>query len=332
MARIGIVGGGSWGTALAETLARCGHQSNIYVRREKLAREINNNNINHDYFPEYKLSAQIQATNSLQQAVEYGSYIMLAVPTHVLRETADKISQYHIQDKIIISTAKGIEEKSFMRNSEIISGLGFENIVVLSGPTHAEEVIEGNPSAAVVAAEEIKQAQEVQQLLMSKTFRIYTSTDLCGVELAGAVKNIIAIAAGIAAGLGYGDNTRAALVTRGLAEIRRLGSRLGGKSRTFSGLAGLGDLVVTCGSQHSRNFRFGYHIGQGLNSQQAREKIGQVVEGIKTTAAVYNMVQQKSFNIELPITKQIYMVLFDHKSPLQAVDELMLRDPKRELE
>lgn len=332
MKSISIIGGGSWGTALAESLAKKGFPVEIFLRKEYLAEKINKKHLNTDYFPDHLLSDKITATTSMKRLLDNGQFIFVAVPTQALSRVINRATPYIKNDRIIISTAKGIEENSFKRNSEIIKEAGFENVVVLSGPTHSEEVIKGLPSAAVTACSNLTVAEKVQKLLMSQSFRLYTSDDVIGVELAGAIKNIIAIASGTATGLGFGDNTRAALVTRGLAELRRFGSYFGGKKLTFSGLAGLGDLVVTCSSQKSRNFRCGQLIATGFSAEEAQKKISQVIEGIKTTRAVYKMQKKYNFDFELPITVQIYKVLFSQKSPLQAVNELMEREPKSELE
>ncbi len=332
MAKISIIGGGSWGTAIAQTLSKNNHSILLYERITEVTESINKDRVNINYFPEIKLSKNITATNNIKETLSFSDYIFISVPTQFTGKIMKKIHNDINQEKIIISTAKGIEEKSFLRNSQIIEKYFDHNIAVLSGPTHAEEVISSLPSAAVVVSKDLKIAEKIQDLLMSRTFRIYTSDDLIGVELGGAVKNIIAIAAGIVEGLGYGDNTKAALITRGLAEIRRFGIYLGGKPLTFSGLTGMGDLVVTCTSHHSRNFRFGIEIGKGLSMEKALKKIKQTVEGIRTTSAVYDKARELNLDFDLPITNQIYQVLFNNKEPLDAVDELMLRDPKKELD
>ncbi|MFW5787811.1 MAG: NAD(P)H-dependent glycerol-3-phosphate dehydrogenase [Halanaerobiales bacterium] len=329
---ISIIGGGSWGTALASLLSKNKHQVLIYVRDSDLADSINNENINRRYFPDTKLSKLIRATTDLSKAVNYGDYIVMSVPTDATRMVMKKIEPLLSKDQIIISTAKGIEENSYLRNTEIIAQFCTNEIVALSGPTHAEEVIKELPSAAVIAGKNRKIAERVQDIFMSDTFRVYTNPDIKGVEMGGAVKNIIAVASGISDGLGYGDNSRAALITRGLTEISRLGTHLNCKILTFAGLSGMGDLVVTCTSMHSRNRRFGINIGKGLNFQEALDKVGQAVEGVKTTRAIYNWKKEENFDFDLPITTQIYKVLFKGKKPLQAVDDLMLRGPKNEME
>lgn len=330
--KIAVIGGGSWGTALATILAKNNYNIEIYVRDDKLQKDINNKHINTAYFPDVKLSDNIRATNNLKKMVVNAENIVISVPTDVTRIIMNKINPYLDNNKIIVSTAKGIEEKTYLRNSQIINEISDNPVVVLSGPTHAEEVVEELPSAAVAASKNRKIAEIVQDMFMTRTFRVYTNPDIVGVEMGGAIKNIIAIAAGITDGLGYGDNSMAALITRGLMEISRLGSYFDSNILTYAGLSGMGDLVVTCTSNHSRNRRFGYNIGKGMNFQDSLNKVGQAVEGIKTTKAVKQWIEEENFDFELPITAEIYKVLFEGKDPLNAVDDLMLRGPKHEME
>ena len=330
--KIGVIGGGSWGTALATVLAKNDYDVRIYVRNNKLKNNINNKHINTAYFPDIKLPKNIIASNDLKDTVEKSKNLVIAVPTDVTRKIMEEIKSYLTKDQIIISTAKGIEENTYLRNSQIINEISENPVVVLSGPTHAEEVVKELPSAAVIAGKNKKIAEKVQDMFMSRTFRVYTNPDIIGVEMGGAIKNIIAIAAGITDGLGYGDNTMAALITRGLSEISRLGSYFDSNLLTFAGLSGMGDLVVTCTSKHSRNRRFGYNIGKGMSFDDSLEKVGQAVEGIKTTRAVKQWMTEENFDFELPITNEIYNVLFEDKKPLNAVDDLMLRGPKHEME
>ncbi len=330
--KISIIGGGSWGTALAQLLAKNNIRVLVYVRDQQVRDGINDDQINSKYFPDFILSDLIRGTNDLKEAVSFAPHLVLAVPTNVTRNIMKKISPYISSEQTIVSTAKGLEEKTHLRNSEIIKKNCSARVAVLSGPTHSEEVIKGLPTAAVIAADKKKVAENIQTLFMSSSFRSYTNSDVIGVELGGAVKNIIAVATGIGDGLGYGDNSRAALLTRGLTEMSRLGIYLGGRSLTFAGLAGMGDLVVTCNSMHSRNRRFGINIGKGMSFEEALDSIDQVVEGVKTTRSIYSWVCQGDIDIELPITRQVYQVLFKNKDPLKAVDDLMLRGPKYELE
>jgi len=256
----------------------------------------------------------------------------MAVPTHASREILEKLQGMIDDNQIIVSTAKGIEERTYNRNSQIIREYLDNPIIVLSGPTHAEEVIKSLPTAVVAASKDKKSAELIQEIMMSSKFRVYTNPDTVSVEIGGAIKNIIAIAAGIADGLGYGDNTKAALVTRGLHEMSRLGVTMGGKLLTFAGLTGMGDLVVTCASMHSRNRRLGIKIGQGLSLEEALYEVRQTVEGVRTTRALYDWYKSGEYDFDIPITKQIYKVLFNNKNPLKAVDDLMLRGPKHEIE
>ncbi len=330
--RVTIIGGGSWGTALARLVASNNHQVLIYLRDQIVRDYINQEHINYKYFPEYDLPTNVRATTDLEEGIDFASIIILAIPTQQTREIMQKISIYLKRDQVICSTAKGFEEESFLRNSEVISENCRLATAVLSGPTHAEEVMEGLPTAVVVASKDLKLAQRIQDLMMTSYFRVYTNPDLVGVEVGGAVKNVIAVASGITDGLGYGDNTRATLITRGLHEMSRLGAYLGGQLLTFAGLTGMGDLVVTCNSMHSRNRRFGIKIGRGIPLKQALESVNQVVEGVKTTSAIYQWFQQRDYGFQLPITTEIYQVLFREKNPYQAVEDLMLRGPKHEFE
>lgn len=331
MKKISVIGGGSWGTAIAQLLAKNGNQVLINVRDFKQAESINKMHHNNKYFSNIKLSTNIRASLDLKDAVSFGDVLFLAVPTYVSRETMSNISPLLSKEQIIVSTAKGIEEKTYLRNSEIIKEYTKNPVAILSGPTHAEEVINDLPTAAVVASDNKSAAKVIQELMMSSKFRVYTNPDVIGVELGGAIKNIMAIAAGIVDGLAYGDNTKAALVTRGLHEMSRLGVSMGGSLLTYAGLTGMGDLVVTCTSIHSRNRRLGIKIGEGLSLEKALKEIKQTVEGIRTTKAIYKWFNEGDYDFDIPITKQIYSVLFLKKDPLQAVDDLMLRGAKHEI-
>lgn len=326
-----IIGSGSWGTAIAVLLARQGYEVNIYSRRKKQVKSMKNKRINIDYFPEIELPKNIYPTNNLDKCVKNCKYIFITVPTSSTEEIAIKLNKFFSGDEIVISTAKGIEIESFRTNSQILSQYLEQYIAVLSGPTHAEEVIHSLPTAAVVASKIESVSEELQKLISDKRFRLYVNKDLKGIELGGALKNIIAVAAGISDGLGYGDNARAALITRGLAEISRLGEELDSNKLTFSGLSGLGDLIVTCNSSHSRNRTFGYKIGEGKSVSTAQEEVGQVVEGIKTAKAVFKQLESGNISIEMPITKAVYKVIFKNKEPLKEVDDLMTRTPKFEI-
>jgi len=327
--KIGIIGGGSWGTALSQVASTNIKEVLIYVRDQEVVESINNNSINDKYFPEVKLNQNIHATNEIIDVINFANDIIISVPTSATRTIMEKTSSKLTQDHTIISTAKGLEIETFKTNSEIMREFFEGDIAVLSGPTHAEEVIKEIPTAIVAASDDMSVAQRIQKKLMTARFRIYTIDDLKGVELAGAVKNIIAVASGVTDGIGYGDNTKAALITRGLAEIVKFGLYLNTNRETYNGLAGLGDLVVTCNSDHSRNRRFGIQIGKGKSFKEAETIVNQVVEGAKTAKAVYKFLE-KNDDIEMPITEQVYKVLYENKDPHEALDDLMLREPRNE--
>lgn len=330
--KIAVIGAGSWGTALANLLAENGHQVNIYARNQKIAASINNQHLNHKYFPNYILAKNIKAYSDLAETVAEAELIVISVPTQAVAELSNKLNDLLPDETIVVSTAKGISEFDFKTNSQLIAGAGFTNIVALSGPTHAEEVMEKLPTAIVAASQNKSAAEQVQSIFMSKYFRVYTNPDLRGVELGGALKNVIALASGICDGLNFGDNTRAALITRALMEMNRFVEYQGGKIITLAGLAGMGDLVVTCTSMHSRNRRFGIEIGKGKTLEEAKREVKQVVEGVKTCRAIYNWLKDNKINLEMPITEKVYQVLFNGEDAYQAVEELMLRSKKHEME
>ena len=330
--RATVIGAGSWGTALANILAENGHLTKIYARDLSVVNSINKENENPKYFPGEELAASLEAVNDLEEAVKDAEVVVLSVPTSATREVAEELGRYISDEVLLVSTAKGIEEKSFKLNSEIIKEAGFKNVVVLSGPTHAEEVITKLPTAIVSASKDKEMAEKVQDLFMSPYFRVYTNPDIVGVELGGAVKNVIALASGICDGLRFGDNTRAALITRALMEMGRFVDYHSGKTMTLAGLSGMGDLVVTCTSMHSRNRRFGIEIGKGNSIEEAKKEVKQVVEGVKTTRAIQNWLEREEIELEMPITYQVYQVLFNDKDPYTAVEELMLRSKKHEME
>lgn len=326
---IAFIGGGSFGTALAAMLGRKGLKVNVWDRCPEVVEEINVNRTNKKYLTGIKIPEGVTALNSLEEAIKGSGYIVLAVPSHVIRDTCRSIKDILSDDQVIISIAKGIELETKKRLSQVIKDeLPNNPVVILSGPSHAEEVAMNLPTTVVVTSEQMKHADEVQDLFMTAEFRVYTNEDIVGVEIGGAVKNIIALAAGISDGIGYGDNTKAALMTRGMHEITRIGTKLGGSNRTFYGLTGMGDLIVTCTSKHSRNRSAGFLIGQGATCEEAVEKVGMVVEGIKACKAFYELKEQ--MNVQMPITDQLYKVLFEGKNPKDAVVRLMTRDKKSE--
>ncbi len=335
MDKIAIIGGGSWGTALAISLARKDYRVQLRLREEnsRLLKQINEERSNEDYLPGIELPEGVEATTSYQEAITDSRLLIFAVPSHALRQTVRDIEGLLAPQLPLLNAAKGLEEGTLLRMSEVmLEELGpdfLDQIAVLSGPTHAEEVARSIPSSAVISSSSQELAESIQGVMISDNFRLYTNPDLVGVELGGAIKNIIAIAAGIIDGLQYGDNTIAALITRGLAEIARLGKAMGANPMTLSGLAGMGDLVVTCTSKHSRNRSLGYKIGRGRTLQQALQEMEQVAEGVRTARAA--LAFSRELRVEMPITREVNKVLFENKEPSLAVKDLMQRGPKEEL-
>ncbi len=333
MENVAVIGGGSWGTALAHTLGGKGIPVDFWVRREELVQEIVNKRENKFYLPGITLSNNINPSSDLEKVVTNKKIILLVVPSTAVKNTIKKIASTINKDTIIVNAAKGLDQESGALLSKVISeeaGIPYANVACLSGPNHAEEISRGVPSATVIASNSIKVAELVQDILMTSFLRVYTNPDLIGVELGGALKNIIAIGVGICDGLGYGDNTRAAVMTRGLIEIARLGKVLGAKPLTFSGLSGIGDLFVTCSSNHSRNRRFGFSLGKGENAEELINKSRMVVEGYTTTKTAYNLALKN--NIQMPITTEIYKILYENKNINDAVGALMERNKTNEME
>ncbi|WP_019122471.1 NAD(P)H-dependent glycerol-3-phosphate dehydrogenase [Brevibacillus massiliensis] len=331
---IAVIGAGSWGTALASVCAENGHRVTLWVRDERIAKEISACRTNQKYLPDVVLPDTICAETDLEAAAAGKQVILLVVPSHAMRSVIRQMAPQLTADMLLIHAAKGLEIETRKRMSEVIreevpSEIG-DNLVVLTGPSHAEEVVRRSPTTVVVASESAERAMQAQDVLMNGYFRVYTNPDLVGAEVAGALKNIIALGAGLSDGLGFGDNAKAALLTRGLAEIARLGIKLGANPLTFAGLAGVGDLVVTCTSKHSRNWRAGYLLGQGQPLQKVLEQMGMVVEGIRTTKAAYSLSLQEQ--VTMPITHVLHSVLFEGMEARQGVDELMGRGRTFELE
>ncbi len=324
---ISILGAGSWSTAIAELLAEK-EEVLIYARDQKLADSINENHVNNKYFPKIILSENIKATSDIKKIFE-NNYIINGIPTQQVRNVLRKSNNFLKDNHVIINLSKGLELGSHKRISEIFKEYN-ENIsyVVLTGPSHAEEVILKMPTTVVSACLDRKLAEEVQQLFVRDYFRVYSSTDIIGAELGGAIKNILAFGIGMASGLGYGDNAKAALITRGIHEMSKFAMAFGAEFKTINGLCGVGDLIVTATSEHSRNNRAGRLIGKGYSIDEVNEKINMVVEGIPTTKSVYELAKSK--NIELPITNEIYKVLFENKDCSESVNDLMMRDIKSE--
>ena len=328
MSKVTFLGGGSFGISLAILLANKGNTVAVYDRDNTVVEDININRRNDKFIKGLDVPKNVTAYNTLEEAIVDSDYVVLAVPSHVIRSASRSLKGLIDETIPVICIAKGIEEGTNKTLVEVIEEEIANPVVILSGPSHAEEVAFNIPTTVLTSARNMKVAEEVQDLFMTKTFRVYTNDDLVGVEVGGAVKNIIALAAGICDGLGYGDNTKAALMTRGMAEIVRIGTKLGGKVETFLGLTGMGDLIVTCTSVHSRNRRAGYLIGTGKTREEAVEEVGMVVEGIKACYAFYNL--KEKLNIEMPITDALYKVLFEGKDAKKMVGELLERDKKAE--
>lgn len=329
MAKVSILGAGAWGTALAILLGNNGHDVTLWsalapeVEVLRKDRELKNK------LPGIKLPERVIISDDLESTCKDNDLIVIAVASPYVRRTAHVAKPYIKKSQIIVNVGKGIEENTLDTLTDILKEeLPDADIAVLSGPSHAEEVSRGIPTTCVVGADSKETAHFVQDVFMSERFRVYTSPDVIGIELGGSLKNVIALAAGIADGLGFGDNTKAALMTRGIAEISRLGIAMGGQLETFAGLSCVGDLIVTCTSKHSRNRNAGYFIGQGYSMQEAMDEVKQIVEGVYSAKAAYGLA--KKYNIEMPIVEQINQVLFEGKSPEEAVSDLLLRDKRTE--
>lgn len=332
MTKITVFGTGSFGTALANVLAENGHSVLMWGENENTVDEINQSHQNKRYLKDVTLNETIKATSQLEQAVNFSDIFLIALPTKAIRNVVTEIDQHIKTKKTFIHVAKGIENETFKRVSEMIEDSVSKNhkngVGVLSGPSHAEEVVIKQPTTVAASSKDEHISKLIQDLFMNDYLRVYTNNDLIGVELGGALKNIIAVASGIVAGMGYGDNAKAALMTRGLAEISRLGEKLGADPMTFLGLGGIGDLIVTCTSTHSRNYTLGYKLGKGKTTEEALNEMNMVVEGIYTTNSVYHLA--KSQNVDMPITNALYKVLFEDKPVKDSVKDLMGRDKKAE--
>lgn len=328
---ITLCGGGSWGTAIARLLSNKGHKVNFYIRNKSVIDDIKENRENSKYLPGAKFINEINITNDLDSVLNNIDVFVIAIPTSSIREILENIRGKISKETIIVNLSKGIEVETLDRISEISSEVLKDNpFVALSGPSHAEEVGKDIPTTLVASSSNLKAAEIIQREFSTSIFRIYTNPDLVGVEIGGALKNIIALAAGMNDGLGYGDNSKAALMTRGIYEMSKLGISLGANPHTFNGLSGIGDLIVTCTSMHSRNRRAGILIGKGMSMDEACKEVGQVVEGVKTVKSAYKLSKLK--NIEMPITMALYQVLYEDYDPNKAVYELMTRKNKDEIE
>lgn len=330
MAKIGVIGAGSWGIALAKLLYNNGCEVTVWSALEDEIHMLQKEREHKDKLPGVALPEEMIFTVSLEEAMQEKDILVMAVPSPFVRSTAARMKSFIKKGQIIVNVAKGIEEKTLTTLSGVIEDeLPYADVAVLSGPSHAEEVGRQIPTTIVVGARSKETAELIQNLFMSEVFRVYTSPDVLGIEIGAALKNVVALAAGIADGLGYGDNTKAALITRGSAEIARLGMAMGGNFETFYGLSGIGDLIVTCASMHSRNRRAGILIGQGKTMEEAMAEVKMVVEGVYSAKAAIALA--KKYNVDMPIVEQVNAVLFGGQPADQAVKELMLRDKKIEI-
>ena len=327
-----LIGAGSWGTALAAHLGQSGRDVTLWARRPEAAAQIASTRRNERYLPGVDLPDRVTVTSDLDAAADASDVWAIAVPSQNLRSVAKQLQPRIRPDLTVVSLAKGIENHTLLTMSQVLTQVldpfPADRIGVLYGPSHAEEVAEGRPTTVVSAAHSEETARRVQDLFMTDRLRVYLNTDVIGVEIAGSAKNVLAIAAGIGDGVGYGDNAKAALITRGIAEIRRLGLAMGAEPQTFSGLAGIGDLIVTCTSAHSRNRRLGEEIGKGRSFDEVVDRMDMVAEGVRTTQSIHDLAQRHA--VEMPITEAVYGILFEDEDPERWVEELMTRSAKRE--
>ncbi len=329
MACVGVIGAGSWGTALAKVLSENSHEVTLWARRAELVQALRATRRNESYLPGVVLPENLTFSDNLQETAVGAEYLLIAAPSHALRPILPEVREL-LPQCVLISAVKGIEPDTDLRMSQVIATAlnSTAPVVALSGPSMAIEVAQHIPTAIVAACEDLEIAQRVQNLLLSPYFRVYRHHDIAGVELGGALKNVIALAAGIAGGAGFGDNTLAALINRGLVEMTRLGVRLGAEAMTFAGLSGMGDLVLTCMSKKSRNRFVGQQLGQGKKLQEILSQMNMVAEGVRTTKAAQALAQKH--HLEMPITQEVYQVLFEDKNPRAAVNDLMMREAKME--
>lgn len=333
MAEIAVLGAGSWGIAVSTLLSHNGHKVTMWEFDPEEMKRLLAQREHREKLPGVKIPDEVEITNQLEPAIPDADMLVLALPSHTVRQVVKRVSGIRLRDPVVVNLAKGIENDTLLRMSEVLKEelppTLHQKITTLSGPSHAEEVARKVPTTVVVAGFTENVAGEVQHAFMSPHFRVYTNSDLIGVELGGSLKNIIAIAAGICDGMGLGDNSKGALLSRGLAEIIRLGERLGAKRETFAGLSGLGDLVTTCISKFSRNRFVGEEIGKGRSLKEVESGMTMVAEGIKTARSAFQL--SLKHQVEMPITEQMHQVLFENKGPQEAMIELMTRDPKSEI-
>jgi glycerol-3-phosphate dehydrogenase (NAD(P)+) len=329
--RVAVIGSGSWGTAFATIPAEKGIDTVLWARREDLCDAISTRHENPDYLPGVELPASLVATHDLEKVVSTATCVVMAIPSHAFRESYRQVAPFVAPGVPVVSLTKGIEQDARRRMSEVLVEEGLEpaRVAVLTGPNLAKEVARRSPCATVVACSDEATCASLQGLFMAPYFRVYTNPDVVGCELAGAMKNVIAIAAGIADGMNFGDNAKAALLTRGLAELARLGSRLGGNPLTFAGLAGMGDLIATCTSPLSRNRHVGVELGHGRNLQDVIDEMNMVAEGVKTSRPLCEIAHEAG--VEVPIAEHVVKVLYEHVAPEDMVLSLMLREAKPEI-
>lgn len=327
-----IFGAGSWGTALAISLAMDACPVTLWARREEAAARMRTSRHNPSYLAEALIPDSVVITSDLEKAACGKTVWVIATPSHAVRDLAERLVPFAHEDLVVVSVAKGIENDTLLTTTQVLAdvlkAVPREHIAALYGPSHAEELAGGKPTTAVAAAPSMEVARLVQEAFMASHLRVYVNDDVLGVEIAGSVKNVMAIAAGMSDGIGYGDNAKAAIITRGIAEIKRLGLAMGAKASTFAGLAGIGDLVVTCTSRHSRNRYLGEEIGKGRTLEEVQSGMQMIAEGVRTTASVYALAQR--YGVEMPITEAVYAILFEGKAPREAVHELMTRAAKHE--
>lgn len=329
MAQVAVIGAGSWGTALSVLLGRSGHRVRLWSRNERVASQIRRDRVNREYLAGIEVPETVDVELGYGEALANAEFAVMVVPSHALRDIVEGVAPHVPESAVVISGTKGIEEGTLRRPSEILQeSLPDHPPVALSGPSFAREVAQGLPTAVTAASNDPDSARRTQALFTGERFRVYTNDDLLGVELAAALKNVIALATGIADGLGYGHNSRAALITRGLAEVVRLGTVMGARSRTFSGLAGLGDLVLTCTGDLSRNRTVGLRLGRGEDLEEILSSMKMVAEGIRTARAARRLA--RDHGVEMPIVEEVHALLFEGKSAERATADLMLREPKSE--
>ncbi len=325
MSKVGVLGAGSWGTALALLLESNGHEITIWSIDKNEVAMLQEKREHETKLPGIKLPETMKVTNEIESAIRGMDFCVLAVPSPFTRSTARLMKPYVVEGQMIVDVAKGIEEDTLMTLSEqILDEIPVANVAVLSGPSHAEEVGKGLTTSVAIGAKDKETAEFLRDAFMNERFRVYINPDILGIELGGSLKNVVALAAGIADGLGCGDNAKAALITRGIAEITRLGIKMGGKAETFAGLTGIGDLIVTCSSEHSRNRKCGYLLGQGLTLEEAQQEVKMVVEGVYSAKAAKKLGEK--YEVNMPLVNEVSLILFEGKSTQEALRDLMLRE------